>query len=70
MDSSTSRTIAVERSSVSSDPEPQPVSQGIEDPDQQTLLAEIESAVPLSVTPAERVEALRRWARGRAVPVA
>ena len=40
------------------------------DLDQQTLLAELESAVPLSVTLAERVEALRRWARGRAVPAA
>jgi SpoVK/Ycf46/Vps4 family AAA+-type ATPase len=38
------------------------------DLDQQTLLAEIDSAVPLSVTLAERVEALRSWARGRAVP--
>jgi len=37
---------------------------------QETLRAEIESAVPLSVTLAERVDALRRWARGRAVPAA
>jgi SpoVK/Ycf46/Vps4 family AAA+-type ATPase len=41
-----------------------------QDLDQDTLMAEIEAAVPLSVTAAERVEALRRWARGRAVPAA
>lgn len=40
------------------------------DLDQETLAAEIESAVPLSVTLAERVETLRLWARGRAVPAA
>ncbi len=37
---------------------------------QEILRAEIESAVPLSVTLAERVDTLRRWARGRAVPAA
>ena len=40
------------------------------DLDHETLVAEIESAVPLSVTLAERVETLRLWARGRAVPAA
>ncbi|MGB5528068.1 MAG: AAA family ATPase [Gemmatimonadota bacterium] len=40
------------------------------DLDHETLAAEIESAVPLSVTLAERVETLRLWARGRAVPAA
>jgi len=40
------------------------------DLDHETLFAEIESAVPLSVTLAERVETLRLWARGRAVPAA
>ncbi|MFT5049807.1 MAG: SpoVK/Ycf46/Vps4 family AAA+-type ATPase [Chlamydiales bacterium] len=32
------------------------------------VLAEIQIAVPLSVTMAEKVAALRNWARGRAVP--
>jgi len=32
------------------------------------LLSEIDAAVPLSVTMAEKVDALRRWAQGRAVP--
>jgi hypothetical protein len=36
--------------------------------DEDILRTEIESTVPLSVTLAERVGALRRWARGRAVP--
>jgi SpoVK/Ycf46/Vps4 family AAA+-type ATPase len=36
--------------------------------DQEILSTEIRSAVPLSVTLAERVETLRRWACGRAVP--
>jgi len=40
------------------------------DLDHETLAAEIESAVPLSVTLAERVDTLRLWARGRAVPAA
>jgi SpoVK/Ycf46/Vps4 family AAA+-type ATPase len=40
------------------------------DLDHETLVAEIESAVPLSVTLAERVETLRLWAKGRAVPAA
>jgi len=40
------------------------------DLDHETLVAEIETAVPLSVTLAERVETLRLWARGRAVPAA
>ena len=40
------------------------------DLDHETLVAEIGSAVPLSVTLAERVETLRLWARGRAVPAA
>jgi hypothetical protein len=40
------------------------------DLDQETLLSELESAVPLSVTLSERVETLREWARGRAVPAA
>ncbi len=40
------------------------------DLNQETLLAEIETAVPLSVTLSERVGALRRWADGRAVPAA
>ncbi len=34
----------------------------------QTLLAEIGATVPLSSTYREKIEALRRWARGRAVP--
>jgi SpoVK/Ycf46/Vps4 family AAA+-type ATPase len=38
--------------------------------DDAILLAEIEAAVPLSVTMAERVARLRGWARGRAVPAA
>jgi len=38
--------------------------------DDAVLLAELEAAVPLSVTMAERVGALRDWARGRAVPAA
>ena len=40
------------------------------DLDHETLVAEIESAVPMSITLAERVETLRLWARGRAVPAA
>jgi SpoVK/Ycf46/Vps4 family AAA+-type ATPase len=40
------------------------------DLDQETLLSELESAAPLSVTLSERVETLREWARGRAVPAA
>jgi hypothetical protein len=37
------------------------------DLDTDTLMAEIQAAVPLSVTLAESVAALREWARGRAV---
>jgi AAA+ superfamily predicted ATPase len=38
--------------------------------DSAVLLEEIRTAVPLSVTMAERVQALRAWARDRAVPAA
>ena len=38
--------------------------------DTEILLTEIETAVPLSQTMAERVRELREWARGRAVPAA
>mgnify|MGYP007016204408 CR=1 FL=1 len=40
------------------------------DLDQAILQEELAAAVPLSVTLAERVQALRAWARGRAVPAA
>ena len=40
------------------------------DLNQAILGTEIEAAVPLSVTLSERVQALREWARGRAVPAA
>ncbi len=40
------------------------------DLDQAIMEEEIAAAVPLSVTLAERVESLRAWARGRAVPAA
>ena len=36
--------------------------------DTDILRQEIDAAIPLSVTMSERVEALREWARGRAVP--
>ena len=38
--------------------------------DTQILLREIDTAVPLSRTMAERVRKLREWARERAVPAA
>lgn len=38
--------------------------------DTQILLSEIDTAVPLSRTMAERVRKLREWARERAVPAA
>lgn len=40
------------------------------DLDSDTVRSEIERAVPLSVTMAERITALREWARGRTVPAA
>lgn len=36
----------------------------------ETLWPEIESAVSLSLTLAERLETLRRWAQDRAIPAA
>jgi hypothetical protein len=38
--------------------------------DSEVLLTEVETAVPLSRTMAERIRELREWARGRAVPAA
>ncbi|MCL7971485.1 MAG: AAA family ATPase [marine benthic group bacterium] len=40
------------------------------DLDQDILVEEVQAAVPLSVTLSERVQALRAWAQGRAVPAA